>query len=157
MMELEGLDVPEQLPKDASKEVFAVLTSPRSGSEWLMTMLDQHPEVCASGESNKPEMGFPTESLLSQATSWLPVCSIKKGCTLGFVLDGIAEFTNGGAIMDPPQCQPGFQIAHADSNIDGHRQRLCNFIDALGGNFTKESIVLKWTEAFVNEDKRFLG
>jgi len=56
-----------------------------------MTMLDQHPEVCASGESKKPEMGFPTEAMLSQGTSWLPICSIKKGCTLGIVLDGISE------------------------------------------------------------------
>eukprot|EP00581_Thalassiosira_minuscula_P028591 CAMPEP_0183755862 /NCGR_PEP_ID=MMETSP0739-20130205/4565_1 /TAXON_ID=385413 /ORGANISM="Thalassiosira miniscula, Strain CCMP1093" /LENGTH=1102 /DNA_ID=CAMNT_0025992861 /DNA_START=157 /DNA_END=3465 /DNA_ORIENTATION=+ len=157
MMETEGLDAPEQLPPTGTEELFAVLTSPRSGSEWLMTMLDQHPEVCASGESSKPEMGFPTESMLSQATSWLPVCSIKKGCTLGFVLDGVNEFTNGGTVLDPPQCQTGFSIAHADSNIDGHRERICNFIRALDGDFSKESIVLKWTEAFLNEDKRFLG
>ena len=93
MMEQEGLDLPEQLPAQPTKDLFAVLTSPRSGSEWLMTMLDQHPEVCASGESKKPEMGFPTEAMLSQGTSWLPICSIKKGCTLGIVLDGISEFT----------------------------------------------------------------
>ena len=157
MMDLEGLELPEQLPAEPARDLFAVLTSPRSGSEWLMTMLDHHPEVCASGESKKPEMGFPTEAMLSQATSWLPVCSIKKGCTLGFVLDGIQEFTNGGTISNPPQCQEGFHIANSDSNIDGHRQRLCNFIDALGGNFTKDAVVMKWTEAFLNEDKNFLG
>ena len=36
-------------------------------------------------------------------------------------------------------------------------RRFCNFIDALEGDFSKEAVVLKWTEAFVNEDKRFLG
>mmetsp|Transcript_24540 Transcript_24540/g.42002 ORF Transcript_24540/g.42002 Transcript_24540/m.42002 type:complete len:1055 (+) Transcript_24540:79-3243(+) len=157
MMDFEGLEVPEQLPPTGTADLFAVLTSPRSGSEWLMTMLDQHPEVCASGENAKPEMGFPTESMLSQTTSWLPVCSLKKGCTLGFVIDGINEFTSGGTISDPPQCQPGFSIKHFDANVDGHRERICNFIEALNGDFAKESIVLKWTEAFLHEDRRFLG
>ena len=72
MMELEGLDLPPQLPKEPTKSLFALLTSPRSGSEWIMTMLDEHPEVCASGESKKPEMGFPTEVLNPYGTAWLP-------------------------------------------------------------------------------------
>ena len=55
------------------------------------------------------------------------------------------------------KCKPGFEVTNLDSNIDGHRQRLCNFIDALEGDFSKEAVVLNWTEAFVNEDKRFLG
>ena len=50
MMELKGLDVPEQLPPTASN-LCVVFTSPRSGYEWMMTMLVQHPEVCAYGES----------------------------------------------------------------------------------------------------------
>ena len=76
---------------------------------------------------------------------------------MGFVLNGISEFAEGGTIMGPPQCKPGFEVTNLDSNIDGHRQRLCNFIDALEGDYSKEAVVLKWTEAFVNEDKRFLG
>ena len=94
-----------------------------------------------------------TQLLLSLINSLL----FSPGCTLGFVLDGISEFTNGGTIKDPPQCQQGFHIAHSDSNIDEHRQRICNFIGALDGDFSKEAIVLKWTEAFAKEDKRFLG
>ncbi len=67
MMEEEGMEQPEQLPKEPTKNLFALLTSYRSGSEWLMSMLDQHPEVCASGETQKPEIGFPTEALLGES------------------------------------------------------------------------------------------
>ena len=155
-MALEGLSLAEQLPKEVTRDLFMLLTSPRSGSEWLMTMLDQHPHVCASGESHRPESGYPTEAMLSQGMSWLPMCSIKKGCTLEFVLDGISNFTNSGA-TDPHLCQPGVQFEYTASNIDQHRQRICNFINVLDGNFTKENTLLKWTEAFVNEDKRFMG
>ena len=69
-----------------------------------------------------------------------------------FVVDGISELTNGGTIMDPPQC-----YISSDAAADEHTQRLCNFISALGGNFTETDIVQKWAEAYVNEDKRFLG
>lgn len=157
MMKQEGLALPEQLPKEPSKNLFVVLTSARSGSEWLMGMLDQHPQVCASGEASKPEMGFPTEAMLSRE-SWLPTCSMKKGCTLHFVLDGVAKFTEGGTVLNPPQCQEGAEFTGTNSNIeDGHRQRICNFVDALDGDFSKEAIVRKYTVAFADEDKRFLG
>jgi hypothetical protein len=79
MMEMEGLEIPKQLPKDPSKNLFMLLTSHRSGSEWITTMLDSHPQVCASGETQSPERGFPTEAMLMQGTDWIPVCAIKKG------------------------------------------------------------------------------
>jgi len=43
---------------------FVVLTDPRSGSEWFMEMLDQHSEICASGESTDGAEGFPREALI---------------------------------------------------------------------------------------------
>ena len=53
--------------------------------------------------------------------------------------------------MDPPQCHTG--------NIDNyeHSRQLCNFINFLGDNFTKDDVLNKWIESYVNEDKRFLG
>ena len=116
-----------------------------------MTMLDQHPEVCASGKSKKPEMCF---------LRVRPGCqSVPSRRDVRWELYWMVsqKFTEGGTSMDPPQCKPGFEVTDPDSNIDGHRQTLCNFIDALEGDYSKEAVVLKWTEAFVNEDKRFLG
>jgi len=43
---------------------FVVLTDPRSGSEWFMELLDQHPEICASGEADDGVVGFPREALI---------------------------------------------------------------------------------------------
>jgi LPS sulfotransferase NodH len=43
---------------------FMILTGPRSGSEWFMELLDQHPEICASGESTNTANGFPREALI---------------------------------------------------------------------------------------------
>merc|ERR1719272_387896 len=43
---------------------FILLTDPRSGSEWIMEVLDQHPEICASGEFHEPNTGFPREAFI---------------------------------------------------------------------------------------------
>merc|ERR1719329_867597 len=43
---------------------FVIITDPRSGSEWFMEMLDQHPEICASGEKDDSASGFPREALI---------------------------------------------------------------------------------------------
>lgn len=53
--------------------------------------------------------------------------------------------------MDPPQCHTG------NVDNDEHSRKLCNFINFLGDNFTKDDILNKWIESYVNEDKRFLG
>jgi hypothetical protein len=159
MMEHEGLPIPLQLPKKPADELFQVLTSYRCGSEWVMTMLDSHPQVCASGEVEKPELGFPTEAMnILGGTPWLPTCSTKLGCTLKFVRDGVWDLTGSGNTTEliPPRCQ-----SDHDGTMDPlpteHRQRLCNFVRELNGDFTLEAIVIKWVEAFATEDKRLLG
>ncbi|KAL7553064.1 hypothetical protein ACHAWF_016322 [Thalassiosira exigua] len=149
MMSLEGLEVPEQHSTDVAKDLFLLITSPFSRSEWVMNMLD-HGEVCASGERANPEYGWPTEALLTQNTPWLSSCSIKRSCMLGFSLDRVDDLTKGGSISNPPECQTGVEMTHNMSN------KICNLIEALGGNFTKENVVMKWTQAYLEEDGRFL-
>jgi len=63
MMAHENLTIPQQLSKNQTKPLFQVLTSWRSGSEWVTLLLDQHPHICAAGETRKPEVGFPTEAM----------------------------------------------------------------------------------------------
>lgn len=51
--------------KTATKSTsFVLLTDPRSGSEWFMEMLDNHAEICASGESEDGAVGYPREAML---------------------------------------------------------------------------------------------
>eukprot|EP00466_Bigelowiella_natans_P003723 jgi/Bigna1/146761/aug1.120_g21469 len=45
---------------------FVVLSEPRAGSEWFMSVLDQHPDVCASGTATSQggRVGFPRDIFL---------------------------------------------------------------------------------------------
>lgn len=88
--------------------------------------------------------------ILCKTYNYIPDCSVKKGCTFEFIHKGISEFTDGGTNMDPPQC-------HGNVDNDEHSRKLCNFINFLGDNFTKDDVLNKWIESYVNEDKRFLG
>lgn len=160
LMELEGLAVPDQLPKTPTKNLFALLTSYRSGGDWVMSLLDDHAEVCASGETHRPETGFPRDAMVGEGINYLPTCSTKKGCTFGFVLESIFDLvkhnlTDSVCLYD-----------EYDHNVNGslgflqfseHRTRICNFVRALNNTFTKEAIIIKWVEAFANEDKKLLG
>jgi len=70
MMEHEKMPVPKQLPEQPTDNLFTLLGGDRSGAQWLMTTLDTHPQVCASGEADKPERGFPADSLVSSFGSF---------------------------------------------------------------------------------------
>ena len=161
IMEEEGLAIPPQLPTAPSNEIFQVLTSHRSGSEWVMTMLDQHLKICASGEVKKPEVGFPTEAMSPiHGASWLPQCSIKKGCSFQFVRDGVRNLTASenslGRCCEDIMLQTDFCPIASAFPID-HKQRLCTFAQSLNGNYTDEAILEVWTQAFVDENQSLLG
>ncbi|KAJ8606220.1 hypothetical protein CTAYLR_010535 [Chrysophaeum taylorii] len=66
---------------DSSKS-FVVLTAPRSGSEWFMNVIDQHENVCASGEQQSSGRGWPRESLLPShlLADDVDVCQPKAIC-----------------------------------------------------------------------------
>lgn len=64
MMEQEKMPIPKQLPEDPIDNLFTLLAGDRTGSHWFMTALDSHPQICASGEADKPETGFPAEILV---------------------------------------------------------------------------------------------
>ena len=64
MMEHEKMPIPKQLPEEPIDNLFTLIAGDRTGSQWFMTKLDSHPEVCASGEADKPETGFPAEMLV---------------------------------------------------------------------------------------------
>ena len=69
------------------KQLFVLLSGPREGTEWVMSSLDQSPEVCATGEAADSSRGFPSELFIPQSTilggksSRHHRCSRKAVCT----------------------------------------------------------------------------
>ncbi|KAJ8600110.1 hypothetical protein CTAYLR_003470 [Chrysophaeum taylorii] len=67
---------------------FVVWTEPRSGSEWFMNVIDQHTNVCASGEAHSTGRGWPREALLPSRLlrdddNVLELCQPKAVCHWG--------------------------------------------------------------------------
>eukprot|EP00934_Nitzschia_sp_Nitz4_P006067 Nitzschia sp. Nitz4//scaffold441_size7222//3174//5670//NITZ4_009161-RA/size7222-processed-gene-0.0-mRNA-1//1//CDS//3329552025//6057//frame0 len=157
-MERENMDMPKLVSKEPTKDVFTVLTSWRSGSEWVFDMLDQHPDLCASGESFNPQRGFPTEAMNVFESPWLPVCSSKKGCQFQFVMENIQELTSGE--LPPPRCKlrsSSGNATYTDPLPHEHLVRLCNFIDVLQGDYSQPAVVKAWVDAFVTENQDLMG
>lgn len=155
-MVLEGLKPPSQLSSKPPSELFMILTSPRSGSEWVYNQLDQHPLVCASSEQ---AYGYPAEALLPSDANHLPLCSAKRGCTLQFVLTNIMKLTNNSNMIGSvPRCNTLYRDAeYQDPLPQEHLRRLCNFIEKLKGNYSAPSIIITWVDAYVAEDESLLG
>jgi lipopolysaccharide biosynthesis glycosyltransferase len=167
-MELEGIDIPSQLPKDNGKELFTLLASDRAAAHWMMSLLDNHPAVCASGEGQKPESGFPADSMDPWGTPWLPICSVKVGCSYTFIRNAIQSLVGsmdrrGRSNRIPLRCQKftgsgnAVSGANGDSDVLGnHLPRVCNFFRFLNNNFTDSAIAATWVEAFRDENEYLL-
>jgi lipopolysaccharide biosynthesis glycosyltransferase/LPS sulfotransferase NodH len=159
-MEQEGMSLPDQLPVEPASQLFTLLASDRTGAQWIMSALDSHPNVCASGEGDKPESGFPVDVLFPEGLPWFPVCSVKRGCSFAFVRNAVLELAEsmdlrGRTGKVPARCQPGYD-RHNDS-LGDHLPRICNFMDALHGNYTEGAIEAVWVDAFRKEDQNLLG
>jgi lipopolysaccharide biosynthesis glycosyltransferase len=155
----EGMEVPEQLPKENGKQLFTLLTSDRAGAQWIMSLLDNHPSICASGESRKPESGFPADVMQPWGTPWLPVCSIKRGCSFAFIIDAVSDLVGsmdrrGRTNRMPARCESG--ITSDRDELGHHLPRVCNFFRSLNGNYTESAIAAKWVQAFRDENQDLL-
>lgn len=89
---------------------FVVWTMPRSGSEWFMSMLDHHPNVCASGEVNDPGRGWPREGLqpLREPREYSNVCRPKAACHWTITMRLLSDLMNegGGQLRSfPASCE----------------------------------------------------
>lgn len=157
-LEQEGLTLPPQLPTTPTHALFTLIGSSHTDTDRIMRLLDSHPHVCASGESDTPEIGFPSNLLDPGGISWYPTCSIKKGCTLAFVRDSIWDlckdysFPNSDNNALPQRCHS----MSTDDPLLRHLPTMCNFVTELGGNFSLGAIARVWVEAYQKEDKRLL-
>lgn len=158
MMEHEGMPIPKQLPLTPTDNLFLLLGGDRTGAQWIMSVLDAHPQVCASGEADKPETGFSADVLLPSGLPWYPYCSIKRGCSLEFYKTEIGKLTaNVTADGTPLRCLEAYDpIKNSDELLD-HLPRMCNVIQRLEGNFDDGSIAKVWMEGFLSEDRSITG
>jgi hypothetical protein len=148
-MKQEDMEILEQLPETNGRELFTLLASERTGANWIMNTLDNHPSVCASGDARRPESGFPTDALMPDSLTWLPVCSVQRGCTYAFLRNAVVEIaaneTRCGT--DQPSRDP----------LRDHLLRCCNFYRALNGNYTDAAIGRLYIDTIQNEDQNFHG
>lgn len=160
-MAQEGLPIPDQITEQNGENLFTLLATDRSGAEWVMKNLDSHPSICASGEFGKPESGFPSDVLLPYGMPWLSLCSVKRGCSFSFVRDAVQELAltmdlRGRTGRVPTRCRPDYPKANDPFGV--HLSRVCNFLQALKGDFKKEgAIEALWVDAFRREDQLLLG
>jgi lipopolysaccharide biosynthesis glycosyltransferase/LPS sulfotransferase NodH len=161
IMKNEGMKVPDQLPAENRNQLFTLLGSDRSGAQWIMSILDNHPAICASGEGQKPESGFPVDVMLPMGMPWYPICSVKRGCSFAFMRDAVLELSQsmdkrGRTGRIPTRCRSDYIDVDSDE-LGHHLPRVCRFFRSLQGNFTDAAIAAKWVDAFRNEDQEVLG
>jgi lipopolysaccharide biosynthesis glycosyltransferase len=157
-MRAENMEIPRQLSEKPATQLFTVLAGDRTGGHWIMSALDRHPQICATGEAKRAESGFPVDVLLPSDMPWLPLCSQKRGCGYAFLRDKAMEMAE---TMDlrmrtgklPMRCQHPNQ----QDPLGKHLPRVCNFLQALNHNFTRGNIERVWVDAFRAEDNNLLG
>ena len=126
-----------QSESNEAPRAFLFLTAPRSGSEWAMSLLDQHPYVCASGEADNPDTGFPREALMPNAATYprlahanLNDCALKKGCTWGFFSHHVWILSRDDE-MQRRRCHETYDPVAEGDPIAMHLPRLCNAVKLL--------------------------
>jgi hypothetical protein len=150
-MKREKMTLPHELPPISSDNLFTLLAAERTGAHWIMSQLDMHPHVCASGEADRPESGFPADVLLPGGLPWFPECSLKRGCTFAYIRDSVLELTNNGKLSHPTRCTPSYQAKNDPLTLN--LDRLCNFISKLKGDYSNAAMARVWVDAFSEEDK----
>ncbi|MEM1010414.1 MAG: hypothetical protein AAGJ35_15580, partial [Myxococcota bacterium] len=127
--------------KEAKTNSFLVWTAPRSGSEWFMSILDRHPNICASGETQSSGRGWPREALLlREATEWADVCQPKAVCHWSItarLLEGLLQESSDGL---PEICYSG-QNSNA-SYYGSHLTTICGLLNrALSTAESKDQVM----------------
>lgn len=156
MMEHENMTIPTQLPLEPTNNLFTLMAGDRAGAQWIMSVLDLHPEVCASGEADKPETGFSADVLLPDGLPWYPSCSIKGACSLEFFRTNVRILLqNVTANGVPVRCTEKY-----DSTFDmllDHLPRMCNVIKRLKKDYSDGAIAKVWVDGFIAEDRSVTG
>jgi hypothetical protein len=117
--------------EDTTNVSRAVLyTDPRSGSEWFMELLDETPDVCATGATGNPTAAFPREAFIPShyhdVEKRIPACTLKRGCLWGFVVTTLPLYVqyHDEWCSEPPPPWVDDGSDHAEMH-SVHGQALC--------------------------------
>lgn len=128
----EQLALAAEVRKQAKTNSFVVWTAPRSGSEWFMSILDRHPNICASGETQSSGRGWPREALLlREATEWADVCQPKAVCHWSItarLLESLLQETEREGQM-PEICYATEVEAANYSHFGSHLSTMCELLN----------------------------
>lgn len=134
---------------------FILLTSPRSGSEWVMNTINGHPSICSSPISD--QIGYPTEALIPTSLSAVPNENINKGCYYAFVRDSVKSIAQNATLASACALGNVKNTLLSEQPWATHLGRLCNIYNALSKNYSDANIFLQWSDAFLSQNMSLLG
>jgi hypothetical protein len=132
-----GLHAIVRRTPDMSKEGTRALlyADPFAGSEWFLGLLDETPEVCASGSTGNPTVAFAQESLIpphfEAVQNAIPVCAQKRGCLWSFIAEHVPRYVEQRGIWCPGTMKGRQESAEKFAIHDMHGAMLCSWADRL--------------------------
>lgn len=124
---------------DEEHPLFVVLGDSRSGAEWLMSVLHQHPQTCVPN---------PVGVLMPSGFPWLDDSNPEKGCTFTFVRDQVSQ-------VDRRRCTAEYQESEEGKKdpLQANLPRICQFVNKLDGNYSEEAILGLWTDLLLGREE----
>jgi len=135
-----NLPLPPARPLPPPRQKLLLVTEPRSGSEWMMDLLDAHPDICSSGERDFPTNGFARESMIpGRWDLGIDDCSLKRGCMWSFVAKYVPLYVRNYFEWCPPAASDS-AIASGEGVSqalhDTHGERLCAWAEWWNATYT---------------------
>ena len=141
-----GLHAIVRQTPDASKQSTRALlyADPFSGAEWFLELLDETPDVCASGSTGNPTVAFAGESFIpphfEAVQDAIPVCAQKRACLWSFIAQNVPRYVEQRLSWCPHTRRGGGEVGTLDlfettldlfEIHDLHGQMLCSWADRL--------------------------
>jgi hypothetical protein len=138
-----GLHAIVRQTPDASKQTARALlyADPFAGAEWFLELLDQTPDVCASGSAGNPTVAFAGESLIpphfEAVENAIPVCAQKRGCLWSFIAENVPRYVEQRQSLCQSTHKEGIErkgtlAEFAELELhDMHGDMLCSWADRL--------------------------
>ncbi|KOO27826.1 hypothetical protein Ctob_001226 [Chrysochromulina tobinii] len=128
-----------QTPDTSKESIRALLyADPFAGAEWFYELLDETPDVCASGATGNPTVAFAGESFIpphfEAVQDSIPICAQKRACLWSFVAQNVPRYVKQRNIW----CTSSKYAFSAEGNEaeeneihDTHGDTLCKWADRL--------------------------
>ena len=134
-----NLPLPPARPPPLPRQKLLLVTEPRSGSEWMMDLLDAHPDICSSGERDFPTNGFARESMIpGRWDLGIDDCSLKRGCMWNFVAQYVPLYVRNYFEWCPAAASDkAVESSEVSQQLhDTHGERLCAWAEWWNETYT---------------------